>query len=180
MDAVLAVPEPTDALVIGGPPRSVGPAEVEGLTKVIWDTLPVSFHTQSLLKQAKRYGPVAGHDAVELYLGLAALNEPGTSPTIRSIAIQRVFFVDGQPLATQEFERTSGEEERVDSGAPELEPDNWFQSDNEKTLGFLSHTKGASWERLATNVGFEGVWWVAETLQPGTPRAFEVFLYLYH
>jgi hypothetical protein len=82
----------------------------------------VSFRTQRLLKQAKRYGPVAGHDAVELYLGLATFNEPGTSPTIRSIAVQRMVFVDGQPLATPEFERTLGEEERVDSGAPYGDP----------------------------------------------------------
>ena len=179
MDAVLAVPETDDALAIGGPPRSVEPAEVEGLTKVIWDTLPVSFHTQSLLKQANRYGQVAGHDAVELYLGLATFNEPGTSPTIRSSRSNACSSMDS-PRRDAGVGADVGGGRTRGFGSPGTRAGQLVPKRQREDARVPIPHEGSLWGTVRPNVGFEGVWWVAETLQPGTPRAFEVFLYLYH
>jgi photosystem II stability/assembly factor-like uncharacterized protein len=117
---------------------------------------------------------------VELYLGLPVWNAPAATPAMASVTIRRFFIVGGRMLASEQYERVSGREERAETAPPELSADNWSASETERTVGFLGTDQGRSWTRLSTNVGFEGIWWIAQALRPGLPRTFEQYLYTHH
>jgi hypothetical protein len=133
-----------------------------------------------MLVRAYRYGPASGHAIDELYVGLPTPNPAGTGPPIRRISIRRFFLIDGRLAASQEYERESGVEERVDTGPPELTYENWSRSTTEETVAFISRDEGRSWERLSTNGGSEGIHWIVQSLRKGLPELFHRWLYTHH
>lgn len=143
-DVTFAVPR-SGAIVIGGKPVALGLPERMRLAKAARSSLPRNWRFERTLVHAYRYGPANGHAIVELYLGLPTLNPPGTSAPIKRISIRRQFLVDGGMVATEEYERASGVEERAETEAPELTSENWSQS-TEETIGFISRDEGRSWE----------------------------------
>jgi hypothetical protein len=170
----------SDAIVIGGVPVALGPAARSQLVDIVRPMLPASWLRDRMLVHAYRYARARGHQAVELYVGLPVLNAPGSSPPIARISIQRHFLIDDRPAGFDAYERVSGQEERAETEPPELTYDNWSRSDTERTVAFVSGDNAGSWERLSTNVGFEGVHWIAQALRPGTPVIFHRFLYTTH
>ncbi len=72
-------------------------------------------------------------------------------------------------LASEEYERMSGREERAETEPPALTFDNWSASETERTVAFVSTDDGGSWRRLSTDIGFEGINWVSQELRDGLP-----------
>ena len=177
-DVLFALQDRPGLRVIGGTPAHLSRKEAERLARLASASLPAVWRSKNVLVQALGFGDDAR--IIELYLGLPEMNRRGVSPPIRSIQIRRFFLVGDRIRASEEYERASGREERVDTAAPNLTPDNWWNSETERTVGFISEDEGGSWTRLSTNVGFEGIWWTAEALRPGLPRTSELFLYTSH
>jgi hypothetical protein len=167
-------------IIVAGAPRSVGPAERRRLIEAVRRSLPPSWTPTRALVSAQRFGPTRGHQVIELSVGWPARNAQGITPSIKHVAIRRFFLVDGHVAASEDFERTSGVEERVDTAAPELTDDNWSVLDTETTLAFVSSDDGTSWQRLSTNVGFETTIWLVQGLREGLPVLFLRELYTHH
>ena len=167
-------------LAVGGRATVLGESESRSLAKTAASWLPAGWESNGALVRGYQYGPADGHTVVELYVGVPTLNVPGTSPPIKAIGITRVFLVDGRPAGFDEYERASGVEERVDTKPPQLTHDNWSRSETESTVAFVSRDRGRSWERLSTNVGFEGIHWSVHALRPGTTKLFDRYLYTPH
>jgi len=168
------------AIILGGAPTALGAQGRGALVAGIRSSLPGSWRVDRTLVHAYRYGPVRGHAIDELYVGLPMLNPPGTTPPIKRISIRRFFLIDGSLAAGEEYERESGVEEHVDTGAPELTYENWSRSETEETVAFVSRDEGHSWERLSTNIGFEGIHWIVQSLRDGLPQLFQRWLYTPH
>ena len=167
-------------LVVGGAADRMPPAETARWLRQVSSSLPDDWRVPTRLAHAYRYtARGGGPSAVELYVGLPRQKRSGGT-SIESIVIRRFFIVDGRVLASHEYDRVSGREERADMEPPSLTADNWSASETERTVAFLSRDRGRTWERLSTNVGFEGIWWIAQALRPGLPRTFEQFLYTHH
>jgi hypothetical protein len=162
--------------VVGGTPAHLSVKETERLARLATASLPTAWRSKNVLRLGLTFGD-EGPRIVELYLGLPEMNKRGASPPIRSIQIRRFFLAGDQIRASEEYERTSGREERVDTEPPRLTPDNWWNSETERTVAFISEDDGGQWTRLSTNVGVEGIWWIAEALRPGLPHTSELFLY---
>jgi hypothetical protein len=168
-------------VIVGGPSVQLPAAETEQWTRAVSTSLPGAWRASDVLAHAYRYATSDGKaTVVELYLGLPEWSPRGTWPPIKSITIRRFFFVNGQPLASEQYERVSGREERVDTQPPELTVDDWSASETERTVGFVSEDEGRSWTRLSIDVGFEGIWWIAQALRSGLPRTYEHYLYTFH
>jgi hypothetical protein len=174
-----AVPR-SGSIILGSAPTILGAQEGRRLVNGIQSSLPRDWRADRTLVRAYRYGPAKGHAIDELYVGLPTLNPAGTRPPIKRISIRRFFLIDGKVAASQEYERESGVEERVDTGPPELTDRNWSRSETEKTVAFVSSDAGHSWERLSTNVGFEGIHWIVQSLRDGLPKVFHRWLYTPH
>jgi len=174
-----AVP-PSSAIVLGGAPVALGARERRRLVDGIRGSLPRDWRVDRTLVRAYRYGPASGHTIDELYVGVPTLNPAGTDPPIERISIRRFFLVDGRLAASEKYDRESGVEERADTGAPELNYENWSRSETEHTVAFISRDQGHSWERLSTNVGFEGIHWIVQSLRAGLPEVFHRWLYTPH
>jgi hypothetical protein len=71
-------------------------------------------------------------------------------------------------------------EERAETTAPDLTYANWSRSQTEHTVAFISRDAGHSWERLSTDVGFEGIHWIVQSLRAGLPEVFHRWLYTPH
>ena len=142
-------------------------------------SVPARWQAGEMLVDAYRYGGANGQTAVELSVGLPTRNPPGASPLIQAISIQRFFIVDGQMLASKQYERLSGREERAESEPPQLTIANWSEM-SERTVAFLSDNNGRAWKRLSTDVGFEGINWIVQTLREGLPEEQRWFLYTPH
>ncbi len=170
----------SDAIVAGGVPATLGRAARLQLMDIVRPFLPAAWPRDRILVHAYRYAGGSGHQVVELYVGLPVLSRPGSSPPISRISIQRHFLIDDIPAGFDAYERTSGEEERVDTQPPQLTFENWSRSDTEATVAFVSWDRAASWERLSINMGWEGVHWISQALRPGTPVVFHRFLYIHH
>jgi hypothetical protein len=179
-DDVFFAVTPSRAIILGGAPVALGVQERRRLVKGIRSSLPGNWRVEHTVVRAYRYGPASGHAIDELYVGLPTLNPPGTSPPIKRISIRRFFLIDGRLAASEGYERESGVEERVDSGPPELTCENWSRSETEETVAFVSRDEGHSWERLSTNVGFEGIHWIVQSLREGLPELFHRWLYTHH
>jgi hypothetical protein len=177
-DVLFALQDRPGLRVIGGTPAHLSRKETDRLARLASASLPAVWRSKNVLVQALAFGD--GERIIELYLGLPEPNRRGSSAPIRSIQIRRFFLVGDQIRASEEYERASGREERVDTEAPILTVDNWWNSKTERTVGFISEDEGGLWTRLSTNVGFEGIWWIAESLRPGLPRTSELFLYTSH
>ena len=171
---------PSKAIVLGGVPVALGRAGRLPLLDIVSPFLPAGWPRDRILVHAYRYAGRSGHQAVELYVGLPVRNRPGASPPIARVSIQRHFLIDDVPAGFDTYERVSGQEERVDTEAPQLTFENWSRSETEATVAFVSWDNAASWERLSTNVGWEGVHWIVQALRPGTPVIFHRFLYTDH
>ena len=172
--------EPQSArIIVAGKPRIVGPAEQRRLFELVRGSLPASWTPGRTLVRARQYGPTRGHKAIELSVAWPTRNAPGVTPPIKHVAIRRFFVVDDRIAAYEDYERTSGVEERADTQGPELADDNWFL-DSQTTLAFVSSDDGASWERLSTDVGFESIIWLVQRLRDGLPVTFERTLYTHH
>jgi hypothetical protein len=178
-EAIFVIPRRPGLRMFTGPPTKLSAQETEILLGVATPSVPTSWKRKDVLMHAYRYGPAGGQAAVELYIGRATLNPRGVRPPIKAISIRRVFLVAGRVLASEEYERVSGREERVDTEPPHLTFVNWSVSDTERTVAFVSTDDGASWRRLSTDVGFEGINWVAQHLRDGLP-ADRWFLYTPH
>jgi hypothetical protein len=178
-EVFFAVP-PSGAIILGGAPVALGAQERRRLVDGIRSSIPRNWRADRTLVRAYRYGPAAGHAIDELYVGLPALNPAGTSPPIKRISIRRFFLIDGRLAASQEYERASGVEERVDTEPPELTYQNWSRSETEETVAFISRDEGHSWERLSTNGGLEGIHWIVQSLREGLPELFHRWLYTHH
>lgn len=178
-EVFFAVP-PAGGIILGGAPTALGAHERRRLVDGIRSSLPRNWRGDRTLVRAYRYGPASGHAIDELYVGLPTLNPAGTSPPIKSISIHRFFLIDGRLAASEAYERESGVEERADTGPPDLTYENWSRSETEQTVAFVSRDEGQSWERLSTNVGFEGIHWVVQTLREGLPELFHRWLYTVH
>lgn len=178
-EVLFAVP-PSGAIILGGAPSALGAQERRRLMNEVRSSLPRSWRVDRTLVRAYRYGPASGHAICELYVGLPTLNPAGTSPPIKRISIRRFFLIDGRLAAREAYERTSGVEERVDTGPPELTYENWSRSETEKTVAFISRDEGSTWERLSTNGGFEGIHWIVQSLREGLPEIFHRWLYTPH
>ncbi len=178
-DVMLAVADPPAGfLSIGGRHTRLAAEEAYGIVRSLADSIPAEFRRANVLVDAYRYGPEQRHDAVELYLGIP---ERGPDPGfLKSVRIRRSFLVDGHLLAGEEYSRQRGVEERVDTEGPALRLDDWAVSDVETTLGYLSHDQGHTWERVSTNIGAEGIWWIAERLEGKPRRLFAKYLYTPH
>ena len=109
--------------------------------------------------------------------GPRAARPVAPSGAIRSIEIRRFFIIDGKVLASERVDRSTGREERVDMTPPTLTRDNWTEDNPEGTVAFVSEDRGKSWQRLSTNVGFEGTWWIVQSLVPGLPKTLERYNY---
>jgi hypothetical protein len=179
-EVVFAVRKQRRLLVIGGPPSRLSAADTERLVRTVSSSLPPPWRLQGLLAHAYRYRSADGHSAVELYLGRPTLKPTSASPPIEVITIRRHFIVDGRLLASEEYKRESGVEERVDTEAPQLTFENWSASETERTVAFLSSDNGRSWTRLSTNIGFEGLAWIAQALRARLPRTYDRYLYTFH
>lgn len=167
-------------LVLGGAAIKLPPAETERWLREVSPSLQDDWRVPTRLAHAYRYTVRGGGPAaVELYVGLPRQKQSGAA-SIESIVIKRFFIVDGRVLAGHEYDRVSGREERAETAPPSLTVDNWSASETECTVAFLSRDRGRTWERLTTNVGFEGIWWIAQALRPGLPRTFEQYLYTHH
>jgi hypothetical protein len=178
-EVFFAVP-PSGAIILGGAPTALGAQERRRLVDSIRSSLPRNWPVNSTFVRAYRYGPASGHAIDELYVGLPTLNPAGTRPPIKRISIRRFFLIDGRLAASEEYERESGVEERVDTEAPELTYENWSRSETEETVAFISRDGGDSWERLSTNGGFEGIHWIVQSLRQGFPELFHRWLYTHH
>ena len=172
---------PADALIfVGGAAVKGTPADTERWLREVSPSLPDNWRVPSRLAQAYRYGPQSGGPhAIELYVGLPRQKRAGGT-AIDAIVIRRFFIVEGRVLASHEYERVSGREERVDTEPPSLTIENWSASETERTVGYLTKDDGRTWVRLSTNVGFEGIWWIAQALRPGLSRTFEQYLSTHH
>lgn len=106
---------------------------------------------------------------MELYVGDPELNPPGSAVPVRAISIRRLFFVGDKLLASEEYDRASGAEERVDTEPLQLTFTNWSRSETEQTVAFISTDSGQSWRRFSTNIGSEGINWVVQVLRDGLP-----------
>jgi hypothetical protein len=179
-EVVFAVRKQRRLLVIAGPPVRLSIADTARWVGRISSSLPSPWRAKGQLAHAYRYRSSSGRSAVELYLGRPALTPAGDSPPIEVITIRRLFIVDGRLLASEEYTRESGVEERVDSEGPQLTFENWSASGTERTVAFLSTDRGRSWTRLSTNVGFEGFVWIAQELRAGLPRTYDRYLYTSH
>lgn len=178
-EVFFAVP-PSGAIILGGAPTSLGAPERRRLLNGVRSSLPRSWRIERTLVRVYRYGPASGHVIDELYVGLPTLNPAGTSPPIKRISVRRFFLIDGRLAASEQYERESGVEERVDTDPPELTYENWSRSETEETIAFISRDGAGSWERLSTNGGFEGIHWIVQSLQEGLPELFHRWLYTHH
>lgn len=179
-EVVFAVRKQRTLLIIGGPPSRLPAGETMRWIKTVSFSLPQEWRAEGVLAQAYRYRSSSGRSAVELYLGRPTLKPAGESPAIQTITIRRLFIVDGRLLASEEYTRESGAEERVDTEGPELTFTNWSTSETERTVAFLSTNKSQTWTRLSTNIGFEGFVWIAQELRAGLPRTYDRYLYTFH
>jgi hypothetical protein len=166
--------------ILTGPGRKLSDEDARAQTRILSELLPARWQSNAVLNHAYRYVDADSHLVVEVYLGLPILNPPVVVPPIQSIAIFRIFTADGRILASEEYERVSGREERVDTEPPQLDLDNWSASVTERTVAFLSDDLGGTWKRLSTDVGFEGINWVVQALRPGLPEEQRSFLYTPH
>jgi hypothetical protein len=178
-EVFFAVP-PSGAIIIGGAPSALGVQDRRRLVDGIRSSLPRNWRIDRTLVRAYRYGPANGHAIDEVYVGLPTLNPAGASPPIKRISVRRFFLIDGRLAASEAYERESGVEERADTGPPALTYENWSRSETEETVGFVSRDQGQSWERLSTNVGFEGIHWIVQSLREGLPELFHRWLYTHH
>ena len=179
-NAFFALAPQSSRIIVAGPPRTVGQAEARRLFTAVRGSLPASWAPARTLVRAQRYGPADGHQVIELSVGWPTRNPQGATPPIKHVAIRRFFLVDGRVAAAEDYERTSGVEERVDTEAPQLTDGNWSVPDTRTTLAFVSRDDGASWERLSTNVGFETTIWLVHGLRQGLPVTFRRDLYTHH
>lgn len=178
-EVLFAVPT-SGAIILGGAPTPLGAQQRRRLVDGIRSSLPRNWPADRTLVRAYRYGPANGHAIDELYVGLPTRNPAGASPPIKRISVRRFFLIDGRLAASEAYERESGVEERADTGPPELTYENWSRSETEETVGFVSRDQGHSWERLSTNVGFEGIHWIVQSLREGLPELFHRWLYTHH
>ena len=178
-EALFVIPRRPGLRVLSGAPTKLSPQETRRLLRVATPSLPTSWRRKDVLVHAYRYGLAGGQAAVELYIGRATLNPRGVFPPIKAISIRRVFLVASRVLSSEEYERASGREERADTEPPELTLTNWSASETERTVAFISTDDGGSWRRLSTDIGFEGINWVAQNLRDGLP-ADRWYLYTPH
>jgi hypothetical protein len=178
--SVLAVDNlPRSALAHGGNGRRLGPQELSQLEARCASFLPRGFSNSTLLLAGRCFESVPGHKLVELLLGrpFGGAGDPGA--VIDSVQIVRFFLDNGTVLCSAQFSRVSGQEERVDTEAPQLTSTNWYENWDD-TLGFLSFDRGATWSRLSVSVGFEGFAWAISELAPGMPELWSFYLYTSH
>ena len=169
-----------DPVILAGKPTVLGSSERRQFVDRIKPMLPDTWPPDRLLLHAFRYGPVNGHDIVQLSVGLPTLNAKGTDPPIARISVHRHYLLSGQPVGSETFERASGVPERAETEAPQLTYENWAESETELIVGFISVNRGRTWYRLITDLGFEGINWHVHELREGLPLVIRRFLYTPH
>jgi len=169
---------PQSALAIGGAGRRLDPRELAQLEARCGGHVPSEFSNSKLLLAGRRFESVPDHEMVELFLG-RPFGGAQDEPVIDSVQIVRAFLHNGTVLCSEQFSRVSGQEERVETEAPQLTSTNWFENWDD-TLGFVSFDRGATWTRLSLNAGFEGLAWSIKKLTRGMPELWGFHLYTSH
>jgi len=170
---------PASALRIGGDGTPLEKRDLAALQLRVKPSLPKEFLGDDILRAGWRYGPVAGHELIELFLGRPYDNDRGSGAPIDSIHISHLFLLNGRVVASDGFSRVSGREEHVDQEPPQLDKSNWFV-DSFVTLGFLSLDGGSSWLYLSRDEGFEGIDWLIGRLSKDMPLVWNLYLYTPH
>jgi hypothetical protein len=178
-EVVFAIRDSGSLRVLGGRPVRLSDAAAQRWFRAAGSSLTARWREKGVLVHAYRYGSSGSRAAVELYVGRPALNPSGAAAPIREIAIRRLFFIGDQLFATEDYQRTSGAEERVDTEPPQLTFTNWSRSDTEQTVAYISTDSGQAWRRLSTDIGFEGINWVVQLLGDGLPTE-RIYAYTPH
>ena len=168
-EVVFAIRDSADLRVLGGRPERLPDAQAQRWVRAAGPSLPGAWRGKGVLVHAYRYAGSNGQAAIELYMGRPTLNPSGSPAPIRTISIRRLFFIGDALLASEEYQRTSGAEERVDTEPPQLTFANWSRSETERTVAFVSADAGRTWRRLSTDIGFESINWRAQRLGDGLP-----------
>ncbi len=180
MDGLLGVQGlSVSGVAVGGDGARLDGKDLDSIVKQIGTAVPAEYMTEGNLRAGRRYDAGRGHELVEAFLGHAYYNTRGGGAPIDSIHICRAFLYDGRLLAASFLARTSGEEERVDTAAPELDESNWHET-QEQTMGFISMDGGMTWDWLFEDIGFEGFDWGIVRLVEGLPQQWGNFLYTSH
>jgi hypothetical protein len=178
-EVVFAIRDSGYLRVLGGRPVRLSDAQAQRWFRAAGSSLTGRWREKEVLVHAYRYVSSGGRAAVELYVGRPVLNPPGSAVPLREISIRRLFFIGDKLLATEDYERRSGAEERVDTEPPQLTFTNWSRSETEQTVAYISTDSGQSWRRLSTDIGFEGINWVVQLLRDGLP-AERIYAYTPH
>jgi hypothetical protein len=178
--AVFAVAPRAGLRVLSGPRVTLSDRETARVLRLAANALPERWRSPDRVLHADRYGPASGNAAIELYVGRPVMNPRGSpGAPMRAVTIRRLFLVGGTVLASEEYERVSGREERAETEPPQLTLANWWNRETEHTVAYVSHDSGASWRRVSTDIGFEGINWIDQQLREGLP-ARRWFVYTPH
>lgn len=170
---------PRATLAAGGDGRPLDSRELADLTRRVAADLPAGYSDSTSLLAGRCYESVPGHRLVELVLGRPFGVTKNDGAVMDSVQMCRIFFDNEDALCFACLSRVSGQEEHVDTEAPELTRDNWFQNIDD-TLGFISFDKGATWSRLSVSAGLEGLSYAITGLGPGMPELWGFHLYTNH
>jgi len=176
-----------DVILLGGPnekPGSPIPVIPKPEADALVQSQQGSLGTKSCmaidsLVRAVRYGPSQGHEIIELFVGKPMyLDKPVNGSTMASIEICQAFIVDRRLQRQLEFSRSSSQEERVDTAAPTLNDDSWYDV-ADHTVGYLSLDGGNTWSRAIENDGFEAINFDIESVRDGR-RVLQMYHYTPH
>lgn len=170
---------PAKSVVVGSVGAKLDWRGLDSIAIRVGTAVPAEYLREGNLRAGLTYDAGHGHEIVEAFLGRPFYNTRGGGAPIDSIHICRIFLYDGQMLGANFMSRVSGEEERVDTEAPQLDETNWFET-QEETMGFISLDGGATWDWLSQNIGFEGFDWTIVRLVEGLPQQWGDYLYTLH
>jgi hypothetical protein len=170
---------PRSVRVVGGDGNRLGPQELEHLRRSCAHFLPSGFSKSNLLLAGYRFVSIPHDTLFELFVGKPFGGAQSPNAVMDSVQVCRLFLANEKVLCLQPFSRVSGQEERVETEAPQLTQANWFENLDD-TIGFVSFDDGATWSRLSVNGGFEGLDWAITKLTSGMPRLWSFYLYTRH
>jgi hypothetical protein len=166
---------PPHSRVIGGDFKRLDEQTLHRILRGIEQSIPTGFRGTNVLRAGRRFRSGPRDEIVEILLGKPF----GASEPFDSVQICAVTTLNGRVVDTGYQSRVTGVEERVDTEAPTLDRNSWFEI-QEESIGFFSTDSGASWNRIVVNVGFEGIAWTIHRLSKGSPLLWDHYLYIPH